>query len=656
MNEDQSEAPKPSEWRVPGDEQLETGAYHVWKPRPLLRSIRWRPVPAPEKNAAAGSYDVFVDQRAFKSIHQHLWNASPTEEPFGFLVGDLCEDPDTGRRYVIVSSAVPSKFALAEDSDPQIPGEAIVAMQLEVDRRRGILAGWYHRHRSGDPALTDHDLATHEKHFGEPWHVALLFVTDHERPSGGCFLRTRHGLDGGVPLAFYEMVSNESLLAKGVRRSFMDWANLETDETIERDLPVRPDPPEEVPQTIVPESEPAPTLPIIPEVGVEPDADRKPEAIDEVPGALDDLLEEALEEAPADLPVASEPEDDLEALLEVDLVDDDLLDLSGIDAVEDELPDLPEIDAVEDEPGPVLDDLIEDEFDGLPEVELVDDELEEAAEAVPAADDDLDALPEPGWDDPEAAADVSLPLAADADLESFVTESESSEPAPALDVEPDVEEVEPDWDEPEEEVLEPAGRIDEPEAEVVTKPGKKEPRSRRVAMAAAALLVVVAIAVSLVVFVLPATGGGDEADLAASGDTPASTSSEAGEGELPAGGDGAEGGGVPGAGEAAGEPAAADSTQPEATIEDMERLGDTLLEAVSRFYGLAVAVDGGTATCTELAASYVEVEDLWIDYNVQGRARFRGRLPEELATRDERLYAGVQDVEREYTRSGCQRP
>jgi hypothetical protein len=88
----------------------------------------------------------------------------------------------------------------------------------------------------------------------------------------------------------------------------------------------------------------------------------------------------------------------------------------------------------------------------------------------------------------------------------------------------------------------------------------------------------------------------------------------------------------------------------------MERLGDALLESISRYYGRAVARDEGEATCEDLQTAYVEVEDRWITYNVQGRARFKGRLPEDLEVRDERLYSGVQDVEREFNRSGCERP
>ena len=48
MSEDQNDGSTGTpEWRIPADEQLKADAYHVWKPRPLLRSIHWKPVPEP---------------------------------------------------------------------------------------------------------------------------------------------------------------------------------------------------------------------------------------------------------------------------------------------------------------------------------------------------------------------------------------------------------------------------------------------------------------------------------------------------------------------------------------------------------------------------------------------------------------------------------
>jgi hypothetical protein len=96
--------------------------------------------------------------------------------------------------------------------------------------------------------------------------------------------------------------------------------------------------------------------------------------------------------------------------------------------------------------------------------------------------------------------------------------------------------------------------------------------------------------------------------------------------------------------------------QPEVTPEQFEILRDGLLASISSFYGRAVARDNGQATCADLQAAFVTVEDTWITYNVEGKARLGGRLIGDDAVRDERLYAGVQDVEREFDRSGCERP
>ncbi|MCK5482190.1 MAG: hypothetical protein KAJ13_00755, partial [Gemmatimonadetes bacterium] len=179
--------------------------------------------------------------------------------------------------------------------------------------------------------------------------------------------------------------------------------------------------------------------------------------------------------------------------------------------------------------------------------------------------------------------------------------------------------------------------------------------SRRTTLVVGGVLVALAIVVSLVVFVLPS--GVETTDGAAADPVPVvGTEAAAGQVEAPVDDPPVQ------MGESAlDDPpvesaAAADSLTSPVSVDEVEQLGDDLLESISRYYGRAVAVDGGQATCADLQSAYVEVEDRWIAYNVQGRARFRGRLPEDLSTRDERLYAGVQDVEREFTRSGCERP
>ncbi|MGB5673063.1 MAG: hypothetical protein WBO43_00800 [Gemmatimonadota bacterium] len=688
QNDESPEGTESPEWRVPGDEQLETDAYHVWKPRPLLRSVHWKPVPAPSRDAGVGSYDVFVDQRVLRALHQHIWNAAPGESPHGFLVGDLCEDPDTGRRYVIVSAAVPSRLPMVEEGPEQIQGEALVAMQLEVDRRRGVLAGWYHRHKEGPVELTAEDLKTHERHFPEPWQIALLFVTDYAEPAGGCFRRTRAGLVGDVPLPFFEMVSNESLLARGVRRSHMDWLNVETVDSIDLDPPPRPEPPP-APEPVIepePEPEPFPEPQPEPEPPVEVEPVTEPETSEEV-----DLLDhtgtgdevDGIAFAVSAEPASGQPDGiDLVEVGPIDGLEDELLlpadDGFDVD-VDFELLELEDADLeVEDEPSAIDPEEVLAELDAA-ETELTLPVLDEPVGPDPGAEVDVD-LPEPGWDSGNDASELSLPLVEDVDLDSFVTEVESSDVAAQIDATVDMESIEPGWDDADiedspvvdappvsdlaedfEEVLEFGDEeapqaAEELELEAAPEDGAepKSPRSKRSTMVVGGVLVALAIAVSALVFLLPR--GDETEDGSASEVVPvAGAVATPGQAEVPVDDPPAE------AGESeAGEPgealAGADSLASPASVDDVEQLGDSLLEAISRYYGRAVAVDGGQATCSDLQAVYVEVEDSWIAYNVQGRARFRGRLPDDLATRDERLYAGVQDVEGEFTRSGCERP
>jgi hypothetical protein len=88
----------------------------------------------------------------------------------------------------------------------------------------------------------------------------------------------------------------------------------------------------------------------------------------------------------------------------------------------------------------------------------------------------------------------------------------------------------------------------------------------------------------------------------------------------------------------------------------LDSLSDETLAAISRFYGRTVAFDDGRVGCPALQTAFVELMDAWIDYNTLGKAPFAGRLPAGIEARDERLYRGVQDAERQFTRTGCPRP
>ena len=92
------------------------------------------------------------------------------------------------------------------------------------------------------------------------------------------------------------------------------------------------------------------------------------------------------------------------------------------------------------------------------------------------------------------------------------------------------------------------------------------------------------------------------------------------------------------------------------SLDELQELSDTVLESISTYYGRDGAFSGGEIGCPELQTSFAEVMDSWIEYNTRGKAGWQGRLPPDLVERDERLYLGVQDVERLFEASSCPRP
>ena len=81
------------------------------KPIPLARSILWSPTAAPGTVGAGRPgnipFPVFLAQSALAAIREHLATApAPGQGILGFLVGDLCECPDTSVAYLIIDAAL----------------------------------------------------------------------------------------------------------------------------------------------------------------------------------------------------------------------------------------------------------------------------------------------------------------------------------------------------------------------------------------------------------------------------------------------------------------------------------------------------------------------------------------------------------------------
>jgi hypothetical protein len=201
---------------------------HIWRPRPLVRAIEWSPTDAGVVGDRA-AYEVFVMQDTLTELLKRLYvNASAAQ--FGFMVGDLCECPESGIRYVLVTSTIAARNRFDEDGSPQIPAEAYVAMQLKLDRRVGGLVGWYHVHPNADVVhMSENDVATHGRYFADPWQSALIVAPSTTGPRAGLFRAGRDGFAPEVLRPFHEVLSARSFVARGVRHTCVNWRNYVTD-------------------------------------------------------------------------------------------------------------------------------------------------------------------------------------------------------------------------------------------------------------------------------------------------------------------------------------------------------------------------------------------------------------------------------------------
>lgn len=86
-----------------------------------------------------------------------------------------------------------------------------------------------------------------------------------------------------------------------------------------------------------------------------------------------------------------------------------------------------------------------------------------------------------------------------------------------------------------------------------------------------------------------------------------------------------------------------------------DRLSDSLARVVRSFDERATLFDGGRTDCNGLASGLVAVENMWLTYNAERKARLAS-LDQGRVVRDQGLYASVDAVSRRFENSGCPRP
>jgi hypothetical protein len=204
---------------------MSTGA-PLRQPIPVGRSILWSPVTGGAKRPDDIPFPIFFSQAALTAIHEHIATPHrPGQGILGFLLGDLCECPDTNVSYLVIDLALRLNQPIYGDRTRDVVTRLWDPIQGQLEEQRAQLLGWYHTHPPHPLVLSAHDVETHEHYFAERWQVALLLASDAAEP-GGSFFRAG-GDDAWIstPLPFYELLSDDSIRPDGKKRSFMTWTD-----------------------------------------------------------------------------------------------------------------------------------------------------------------------------------------------------------------------------------------------------------------------------------------------------------------------------------------------------------------------------------------------------------------------------------------------
>ncbi|HTI05035.1 MAG TPA: hypothetical protein VL549_06950 [Gemmatimonadales bacterium] len=228
---------------------------------PLERAILWNPPAAPGttspgRPSSRSPYPIFFQQEAVIALQDHL-KSSPTQAIFGFLIGDVYRDPETGVLYVVIDKTLKLSQPIYGDKTEVVVGRLWDRMQEQLTKAHANLLGWYHSHPGQGGFLTAHDVETHDKYFTDPWHVAVLVAAEAGGVTGRFFRSNKTADWNKVPLPFYELLQPESIKPDGKKRSFITWRNYKPyGPTLTGPKPKPPEPPAPPPPPLPKDEEP----------------------------------------------------------------------------------------------------------------------------------------------------------------------------------------------------------------------------------------------------------------------------------------------------------------------------------------------------------------------------------------------------------------
>lgn len=193
------------------------------QPPPIAQSVLWRPTVQELARPDSDATQIFVAQRAFAAVEDHLLSAPP-QALLGYLIGRVFEAPVTGLPYLVVHGAVRVPQMIVAGATERVVAQSLAAVQRMLDPADGVVVGWYRSDPTGVLKMSASDHAAHDRYFTRPWQIALLVTSGLAGARGGVF-RPAGGPGSPVPyLPFYELLDAESF-RDGAKQPRVSWSN-----------------------------------------------------------------------------------------------------------------------------------------------------------------------------------------------------------------------------------------------------------------------------------------------------------------------------------------------------------------------------------------------------------------------------------------------
>jgi len=189
--------------------------------RPLEKALHWH---SPYDSAVRQpTVSVFFTRPAYIRVCVYTC-IDTSNEVGGVLIGQWCQDQESGQQFVVVQHALPARFTRQSSVYLTFTQDTLVDLHDQLEKRfpNEKIVGWYHTHPRMGIFLSHYDTFLHKNFFPEPWQVAL--VIEPYSSQGGFFIRQADGsFDPTRYFGFYEMDADSS-------RSIVRWQNLHQDE------------------------------------------------------------------------------------------------------------------------------------------------------------------------------------------------------------------------------------------------------------------------------------------------------------------------------------------------------------------------------------------------------------------------------------------